>query len=60
MDPCYTGKTLAGIIDMVKTKKIAPGEKIIMIHTGGLPGIYSDKHRPLLEQDLLDGIHIMD
>ena len=35
-------------------------EKVIMIHTGGLPGIYSDKHRPLLEQDLLDGIHIMD
>ena len=60
VDPCYTGKTLAGIIDMVKTKKIAPGEQVIMIHTGGLPGIYSDKHRPLLEQDLLDGIYIMD
>ena len=60
LDPCYTGKVFVGIMDMAKSGKIRPGEKIIMIHTGGMPGIYSDKHRPLLEADLVEGIRILD
>jgi D-cysteine desulfhydrase family pyridoxal phosphate-dependent enzyme len=60
LDPCYTGKVFAGIIDMVKAGKIKQGEKIIMLHTGGLPGIYTKHHRVEFEKELLDGVTILD
>ena len=60
LDPCYTGKVFAGIIDMVKAGKIKQGEKIIMLHTGGLPGIYTKHHRVELEAELMDGVTIIE
>jgi 1-aminocyclopropane-1-carboxylate deaminase len=39
LDPIYTGKMMYGIIDMVKKGAIAPGTKVLAIHTGGLQGI---------------------
>ena len=60
LDPCYTGKVFAGIVDMVKAGKIKQGEKIIMLHTGGLPGIYTKHHRVELEAELMDGVTIIE
>ena len=60
LDPCYTGKVFAGIVDMVKAGKIKQGEKIIMLHTGGLPGIYTKHHRVKLEAELLPGVTIIE
>ncbi len=60
LDPCYTGKVFAGIIDMIRDGKIQKGEKIIMLHTGGLPGIYTKHHRVELEAELLDGVTIIE
>ena len=59
MDPCYTGKAFAGIIDMVKEGKIKKGEKVIFIHTGGMPGLYTYSHRIEFEKELMDGVHIL-
>ena len=59
LDPCYTGKTFAAILDMAKTGKIAQGENVIMLHTGGIPGIYTKHHRVEMEKELLDYIHII-
>ncbi len=59
LDPCYTGKTFSGILDMVKTGRIAQGETIIMIHTGGIPGLYTKHHRVEMEKELSDYIHII-
>jgi len=39
LDPIYTGKTMMGLSDLIKSKKIAPGSKVLFIHTGGLQGI---------------------
>lgn len=60
LDPCYTGKAFAGICDMVKEGKIRQGEKIIFLHTGGAPGIYTKHHRSEFEKELIDGVLIME
>lgn len=60
LDPCYTGKAFAGILDMLKEGKIEKGSKVIFLHTGGLPGIYTKHHRVELEKELLDGVTILD
>ena len=59
LDPCYTGKTFAGILDMIKKGIIAHGENVIMLHTGGIPGIYTAHHRVEMEKELKDYIHII-
>ena len=59
LDPCYTGKAFAGICDMVREGKIAKGSKIIFLHTGGLPGIYTKHHRVEFEKELMDGVTII-
>ena len=39
LDPCYTGKCFAGMVEMVKKGEIAQDETVIFLHTGGMPGI---------------------
>lgn len=58
LDPCYTGKAYAAIRDMVATGEIVKGEKIIFLHTGGLPGINTPSHRKEMEKELIAGIAI--
>lgn len=60
LDPCYTGKCFAGICDMVKEGKIAQGSKVIFLHTGGVPGIYTKHHRVEFEKELIGGVTILD
>ena len=59
LDPCYTGKGFAGLVDMVREGKIKQGEKVIFIHTGGFPGLYTLHHRVEFEKELEDGIRII-
>jgi len=59
LDPCYTGKTFNGIVQMAKSGIIRPGENVIMIHTGGIPGIYTGHHRIEMEKELMEYIHII-
>ena len=60
LDPCYTGKAFAGIIRMIEEGKIEKGEDIIFIHTGGMPGLYTKHHREAFEEELKDGIYIVE
>ena len=41
LDPVYTGKAMAGMIDLVKKGFFGPAEKLLFVHTGGSPGIYA-------------------
>ena len=59
LDPCYTGKTFAAILEMVKSGEIRQGETVIMLHTGGVPGIYTKHHRVEMERELEEYIHII-
>jgi len=41
LDPIYTGKVMAGMIDLVQKKIIDPGVTTTFLHTGGFPIIFS-------------------
>ncbi|MGI6176998.1 MAG: 1-aminocyclopropane-1-carboxylate deaminase/D-cysteine desulfhydrase [Eubacterium sp.] len=60
LDPCYTGKTFRAIMEMTKDGQIAPGENVIMMHTGGIPGIYTKHHRVEFEKELAGYMHVID
>jgi len=38
LDPVYTGKMMYAIKDLVETKRIQSGQRVVAIHTGGLTG----------------------
>jgi L-cysteate sulfo-lyase len=40
LDPVYTGKTMAGMLDLIRKGTFTKEENIIFIHTGGYPGIF--------------------
>lgn len=41
LEPIYTGKTLAGLIDMVNKGEIGKDETVVMVHTGGTPALFA-------------------
>lgn len=41
MDPVYTGKAMAGLIDLVRHGHFDSKEKILFVHTGGSPALYA-------------------
>jgi D-cysteine desulfhydrase family pyridoxal phosphate-dependent enzyme len=40
VDPTYTGKVLAGMKLLIERGGIAPGTRVLFIHTGGTPGVF--------------------
>jgi D-cysteine desulfhydrase len=40
LDPIYTGRALAGLVGAVRDGEITPGERIVFLHSGGLPGFF--------------------
>ncbi|MEN6437491.1 MAG: D-cysteine desulfhydrase [Syntrophobacter sp.] len=47
LDPVYTGKAMAGLIDLSRKGYFRKGENVLFVHTGGSPGLYACI-RPLL------------
>lgn len=41
LDPTYTGKAMAGLIDMVRKGHFRPSDNVVFMHTGGTPGLYA-------------------
>jgi len=41
LDPVYTGKAMAGLIDFIKKGKFKKDENIVFIHTGGQTGNFA-------------------
>jgi 1-aminocyclopropane-1-carboxylate deaminase/D-cysteine desulfhydrase-like pyridoxal-dependent ACC family enzyme len=44
---------------MINEGKIAKGEKIVLVHTGGAPAIYTPFHRAEMEKELMEGYHLL-
>lgn len=59
LDPCYTGKAFAGIFQMIDEGKIKKGEKVVFLHTGGNPAIYTPFHRCEMEKELTEGYYLL-
>jgi D-cysteine desulfhydrase family pyridoxal phosphate-dependent enzyme len=43
LDPVYTGRAAAGLIDLIKKGFFSPNEKILFWHTGGTPALFADR-----------------
>ncbi len=41
LDPVYTGKGMAGLVDYVRQGRFASDERVIFLHTGGAPGLFA-------------------
>jgi D-cysteine desulfhydrase len=41
LDPIYTGKAFAGMLDLIERGEMGRSEPIIFLHTGGLPGLFA-------------------
>jgi D-cysteine desulfhydrase len=41
LDPVYTGKAMAGLIDLVRKGVFRPGQTVMFLHTGGSPALYA-------------------
>ena len=41
LDPVYTGKAMAGLIAHVCSGRIAPGGRVLFVHTGGQPALFA-------------------
>ena len=41
LDPVYTGKAFAGLLDLIHRRHFPPDHHIIFLHTGGLPGLWA-------------------
>ncbi|WP_193612792.1 pyridoxal-phosphate dependent enzyme [Nocardioides lijunqiniae] len=40
LEPTYTGRALAGLAAAVREGEIVPGQRCVLLHTGGLPGLF--------------------
>jgi len=49
LDPVYTGKVMAGLIGLARKGFFKPNERILFLHTGGLPAIHA------YEREILGG-----
>lgn len=50
LDPVYTGKVMAGLIGLARKGFFKPNERILFLHTGGLPAIHA------YEREILGGV----
>ena len=41
LDPVYSGKAMAGLIDMVRSGRFADHENVVFVHTGGQAGLFA-------------------
>ena len=41
LDPVYSGKAMAGLIDHVRQGRIGKGETVVFLHTGGTPALFA-------------------
>lgn len=40
LDPVYTGKGMAGLIDLIRRGYFDPGQNVVFLHTGGSAGLF--------------------
>ena len=40
LDPVYSGKGMAGLIDLIRRGGFSPGEDVVFLHTGGSSGLF--------------------
>ncbi len=54
LDPVYTGKAMAGLVDLSRTGFFKKGENVLFVHTGGSPALYVYQKALLGEEEVSD------
>jgi D-cysteine desulfhydrase family pyridoxal phosphate-dependent enzyme len=49
LDPVYTGRAAAGMIDLINQGYFKSDEEVLFWHTGGTPAIFSDRYSHLVK-----------
>jgi 1-aminocyclopropane-1-carboxylate deaminase/D-cysteine desulfhydrase-like pyridoxal-dependent ACC family enzyme len=48
LDPVYTGRAAAGLIDLARQQFFKPGETVLFWHTGGAPALFAEQYREIV------------
>jgi 1-aminocyclopropane-1-carboxylate deaminase/D-cysteine desulfhydrase-like pyridoxal-dependent ACC family enzyme len=46
LDPVYTGRAGAGLIELVRSGFLKAGERVLFWHTGGTPALFAEQYLP--------------
>jgi 1-aminocyclopropane-1-carboxylate deaminase/D-cysteine desulfhydrase-like pyridoxal-dependent ACC family enzyme len=41
LDPVYSSKAMAGLIDQIRRNRISRHENVVFLHTGGTPALFA-------------------
>jgi 1-aminocyclopropane-1-carboxylate deaminase/D-cysteine desulfhydrase-like pyridoxal-dependent ACC family enzyme len=48
LDPVYTGRAAAGLLDLIRKGSFKKDETVLFWHTGGQPSLFAEKYQPEL------------
>ena len=48
LDPVYTGRAAAGLLDLIRNGYFKPSDKILFWHTGGTPALFAEPYSTVL------------
>jgi len=51
LDPVYTGKAMAGLIDLVRKGYFRNEDTIVFVHTGGIPELFASEQMAFFQSD---------
>ena len=51
LDPVYTGRAAAGLIDLIRRGFFRTDQTILFWHTGGTPALFAGQYQPLFKPD---------
>ncbi|HSW25469.1 MAG TPA: D-cysteine desulfhydrase [Burkholderiaceae bacterium] len=52
LDPVYTGKVMAGLIGLARAGELRAGERVLFLHTGGMPSLFAYQPELLGQREL--------
>jgi D-cysteine desulfhydrase len=52
LDPVYTGKVMAGLIGLARKGELRASERVLFLHTGGVPSLFAYQQVLLGQEDL--------
>ena len=41
LDPNYTGKSMAGLLHLIRSGRFSPSDNVVYFHSGGLPALFA-------------------
>jgi 1-aminocyclopropane-1-carboxylate deaminase/D-cysteine desulfhydrase-like pyridoxal-dependent ACC family enzyme len=48
LDPVYTGRAAAGLMDLIRRGFFKPDDRVLFWHTGGVPALFAERYAPNL------------